>query len=66
MLFRWRCWMRAVWYAITNPPALRGPFAGAFDSGHDFAQTDEWDIPARVDVLRCADCNATSVGWRRV
>lgn len=25
ILFRWRCWLRTVWYAITNPPALRGP-----------------------------------------
>jgi len=65
ILFLWRCWLQAVWYAITNPPTLSGPFAGAFISGHSWVATEDMAVPAYVDVLRCEDCGAINVGWRR-
>lgn len=63
-IFRWRCWLRAVWYAITNPPAMSGPFAGAFVSGH-FYQNEEEDVPALVTTGHCIDCKQLSVTWKR-
>ena len=63
-LFRWRCWLRAVWYVLTNPPALAGPFAGAFTSGHLY-QNEEEDVLALVTTGRCVDCGKPSVTWKR-
>lgn len=61
-IFRWRCWLRFVWYAVvTDTPSLSGPFVGAFVSGHRMADTtDERGGPAR-----CEDCGAWSKGWKR-
>jgi hypothetical protein len=69
-----KCWLRAIWYALTNPPALAGPFAGAFISGHCYQDElpegvrvlnkDRSEFYAIVVVGRCVDCGRYNVGWK--
>lgn len=66
ILYRWICWLRTIWYVMWHLPTLTGPYAAAFVSGHSFVTTDDMNVLARVDVLRCEDCDTTSVGWKRV
>lgn len=53
-LFVWRCWLRALWYALTLGNV----------SGHEIHDEEE-NVPALVTTGRCADCGKWSVVWRR-
>jgi hypothetical protein len=67
------CWLQTAWLTIqsvfsaivtSRGAALSGSATlFAIVEGHEFEQTEDWNVLARVQVARCRRCGKFSVGW---